>query len=340
MAVRMKDIARDLNVSVDTVSKVLRNNADISEATRERVLKRMQELNYRPNLAARALVTGRTDMIGLIVPGLVQPFFANVAKGLSKVLSANGYSLLIASSEEDASLELREIDSLIARRVDVLVLASSLWTVECFGKISAHKIPYVLLDRKFAGLEANFVGVDDVQVGRLATQHLVEQGCRKIAHIRGTETSSAAGRQEGYRKVLEEHDLQRPPKHVVMAQSVDNAGDESGYEAMQKLLKLDERPDAVFCYNDSTALGAMTAIHDAGLRVPEDVALVGCGNVPYSRLLGVPLTSVDQQSLAIGEQAAKLALKLRKAKKAIRPKEILLEPTLVPRASSIRRLSS
>ncbi len=192
MAVRMKDIAQDLGVSVVTVSKVLRNHSDISPETRERVLKRMKELNYRPNLAARALVTGRTNMIGLVVPDLVHPFFAEVAKGLSKVLRKKGFSLVISSSEEDPELEQQEIDNLLARGVDALILASTQWTVESFRRIEEQKTPYVLLDRKFSGLHANFVGVDDDLVGFLATKHLIEQGCRTIAHIRGTDTSTAA----------------------------------------------------------------------------------------------------------------------------------------------------
>ena len=125
MPVRMKDIARDLGVSVVTVSKVLRNHSDIGEETRERVLKRMKELNYRPNLAARALVTGHSLTMGLVVPDLVHPFFAEVAKGISRTLRKKGYSLLISSSEEDAELEQQEIEQLLARRVDALVVASA-----------------------------------------------------------------------------------------------------------------------------------------------------------------------------------------------------------------------
>src|SRR5690349_6833248 len=143
MPVRLKDIARDLNVSIVTVSKVLRNHGDISEATRRRVLQRVKELNYRPNLAARALVTGRTYTMGLVVPDLVHPFFAEVAKGLSRALRKQGYSLLISSSEEDAELEQQEIDQLLARRVDALVVASAQATVEPFRRLEEQKIPYV-----------------------------------------------------------------------------------------------------------------------------------------------------------------------------------------------------
>ena len=336
MAVRMKDIARDLGVSIVTVSKVLRNHSDISRETRDRVLKRMRELNYRPNLAARALVTGKTFMTGLIVPDLVHPFFAEVAKGLARVLRTKSYSLVIASSEEDPKLEQEEIESLLARRVDALILASTQWTVESLRRIEEQRTPYVLLDRKFIGLPANFVGVDDELVGLTATEHLIEQGCRRIAHIRGAETSTAAGRLEGYRQALKRHDLPFRPDYVAMGKSADDAGDVSGNEAMQRLLAVEPRPDAVFCYNDPTAMGAMKAILNAGLRVPEDVAVVGCGNVNYSELLRVQLTSIDQQCPLIGEKAAELALKLIEAKAPVRPQEILLTPRLVVRASSKR----
>src|SRR5258708_28600628 len=152
MAVRMKDIARDLGVSVVTISKVLRNHSDISTETRERVLKRMKELNYRPNLAARALITGKTQTMGLVVPGLVHSFFAQVAKGISSILREQSYSLLITSSEEDVALEQQEIDQMVAHRVDTLLIASTQWTVETLRRIEEHQTPYVLLDRRFSGL--------------------------------------------------------------------------------------------------------------------------------------------------------------------------------------------
>ena len=260
MTVRMKDIARDLGVSVVTVSKVLRNHSDISQETRERVLKRMKELNYRPNLAARALVTGRTNALGFVVPDLVHPFFAQVAKGLSRVLRKKGFSLVIASSEEDAELEQQEIEQLLARRVDALVVASTQWTVESFRRIEEQKTPYVLIDRRFVGLQANFVGVDDEAVGSLATEHLIEQGCRKIAHIRGPEVSTAVGRVEGYKRALAKRGLSPMPGYIVTGRSGDDSGDISGCEAMRHLLSLDPRPDGVFCYNDPTAMGALKAL--------------------------------------------------------------------------------
>src|ERR1700687_5398206 len=147
MATTMKDIARDLSVSVVTVSKVLRNHSDIGEQTRKRILQRMKEVNYQPNPAARTLVSGRTNLVGLIVPDLVYPFFAQVAKGISAKLRAQEYSLIIASSEDDPSMERREIDQMLARRVDALILASTQSSVESLRRIQEQSVPFVLLDR-------------------------------------------------------------------------------------------------------------------------------------------------------------------------------------------------
>jgi LacI family transcriptional regulator len=336
MAARLKDIARDLNLSVVTVSKVLRNHPDISSETRERVLKRMKELHYRPNLAARALVTGRSNIAGLVVPDLVHPFFGQVAKAISSVLRKKGYSLVLSSSEDDPELEQQEIDQLLARRVDVLIVASTQSTVETFRRLEEQKVPYVLIDRKFDELPANFVGVDDEAVGALATTHLVEIGCRRIAHIGGPKVSTALGRADGFRLALRANHMASPGEYVAMREHGDDAGEASGYEAMKQLLELKARPDGVFCYNDPTAMGAMKAVLEAGLRVPEDVAIVGCGNVAYADFLKVPLTSVDQQSDAIGERTARMALGLLEGGAAVKPKTVLLEPKLVIRASTTR----
>src|SRR5258708_28426517 len=185
MPVRMKDIAQELGVSVVTVSKVLRNHSDISLETRERVLRAMKEQNYRPNLAARALVTGRSFIVGLVVPDLVHPFFGVVAKGLSKALRKKDYNLVLASSEEDPALEREEIEQMLARRVDAIAVASSQTSTESFQRIEEHGTPFILIDRKFPGMDANFIGVDDEAVGVQVTEHLIQAGCRRIAHIGG-----------------------------------------------------------------------------------------------------------------------------------------------------------
>jgi LacI family transcriptional regulator len=337
MAITMKDIAKDLGVSVVTVSKVLRNHSDISAETRKRVQQRVKELNYQPNPAARALLTGRTNLIGLIVPALVHPFFSQVAKGISARLRSKEYGLIISSSEDDPQLERREIDQMLARRVDALILASTQSDANSLRKIQEQGVPYILLDRKMPDVEANFVGIDDVTAGIQATSHLIEIGCKTIAHIAGPGVSTALDRQAGYSRTLAKHGLSLPPRYVVARAHMDDSGDAAGYEGMKQLLACEPRPDGVFCCNDPIAMGAMRAILEAGLKIPEDVAVVGCGNLHYDDLLLVPLTSIDQDSDGLGASAAKLALSIIKNKSKASPKTILLGSKLVVRESSQRK---
>lgn len=338
MPVRMKDIARELGISVVTVSKVLRNHPDIGEQTRTRVLKRMKELNYQPNLAARSLSTGHTMSIGLVVPDLLHPFFARIAAVVSAELRKQSYGLVISSSEEDPDLERKEIEQLIARQVDVLLIASAQRGVESFRYIERQKVPYVLMDRSFARLKANFVGIDDQAAGALATGHLIEQGCLRIAHIRGPKVSTAIGRLEGYRQALAAAKRKPLAEHIVsLGSSGDHRGEPGGYACAKKLLAGKNRPDGIFCFNDPSALGTMRAILEAGLRIPEDIAVVGCGNLSYSDFLRVPLSSIDQDCRMMGEKAAALALALAQSKKPAHPKSEVIAPTLVVRASSLRK---
>ena len=336
MAITMKDIARDLGVSVVTVSKVLRNHSDISAATRKRVQQRVKELNYQPNPAARALLTGRTNLIGLIVPDLVHPFFSQIAKGISAGIRSKKYGLIISSSEDDPQLEIREIDQMLARRVDALILASTQSNADSVQRIQDQNVPYILLDRKIPGLEANFVGINDVTAGIQATTHLIEIGCKTIAHIAGSGVSTALDRKAGYSMTLAKHGLSLAPQYLVARAHMDDSGDTSGYEGMKQLLACGPRPDGVFCGNDPIAMGAMRAILEAGLKIPKDVAVVGCGNLHYDDLLRVPLTSIDQDSDGLGASAATLALSIVKSRSKTPPKTILLGSKLVVRASSQR----
>lgn len=332
MAVRLKDIARDLGVSVVTVSKVLRGNTDISDETRKRVLKRMKELNYQPNMMARGLASGRTYTVGLVVPDLVHPFFAEFAKSLSGVLRAADRALILASSEEDPEIEQKEIRTLLRRGVDVLLIASCQARLRNFYDLG-DRTPYLLFDRNFPHLAAHYVGSDDVRVGEMATRHLIELGRTRIAHIGGKNTSPSLDRLEGFRKAMAEARLPVSEAHVVAKERMEETGDLVGFAAMQDLLRTKPRPDAVFCYNDLTAVGAIESVLEAGLRVPEDVAVIGCGNFRYAGYLKVPLSSIDHGVAELGRIAGELALDL-----SIRPeqppKSVLLTPTLVVRRST------
>jgi len=334
MAVTMLDIAKGLNVSVVTVSKVLRNKGKISAATRKRVLQRAKELHYQTNWVARSLVTRRTFTIGLLLPDFTHPFFAEIAKAVAESVRPEGYHVIISYFEEDSDLERTEAESLVARQVDGLIMASaqSAEHLDLFEGIRRRKVPFVLIDRPIAGVNASFVGVDNEAIGLLATTHLIDQGCRRIAHLRGPALGIAAARLAGYRRALEKHHLKVPPSYVVDA-SYEHS---TGYKATRKLLRSNPMPDGIFCYNDPVAIGAMKAIFDAGFSIPGDVALVGAGNVHYSDVLAVPLTTVDQGTAEIGRQAAELLLEQIGSKRALRPRKVLIAPKLVVRQSTQR----
>jgi len=332
----MKDIAADLGVSLMTVSKGLRNEPDVGEVTRQRILKRAKELNYLPNADARSLATGKSRLIGLVVPDLLHPFFADVAHGLSMTLRREGYFLIVTSSEEDPELEKKEIEQLLSRRLDALVIASVGSNAKAFERIVAQQTPYILIDRKFPGDSGYFVGCDDTQIGMLATEHLIEMGCKRIAHIRGPRNSTGNGRLRGYKKALAKHGLRLDEEYVVAGKKPDIDGQHSGAAATTHLLNLKRRPDAIFCFNDPLAVGALKTLLERKIGVPEEVALIGCGNIHYDDSLRVPLSSVDQQSHQIGERAALLALDLIKSRERGQSCQILLEPAVVARSSSRR----
>lgn len=334
MPVTMLDIARDVNVSVVTVSKVLRNQGRISEATRKLVLRRARELNYQMNWVARSLVTRRTYTIGLVLPEFAHPFFGEIARAVGRTVRPHGYHLLISSFEEDPEVEASEVDSLLARQVDGLIIASAqpLRQLTMFKRVQQRKTPLVLIDRPVPGLSACFVGVDNAAIGMLGTEHLIKHGCRRIAHLRGPEVGIAEQRLEGYNKALLKAGMRLSSDYVVTG----GRGDESGYEGMRHLLRLNQPPDGVFCFNDPVAIGAMRAVLEAGLRLPCDVALVGAGNVHYSDMLSVPLTTIDQRTSRIGELASELLLDRIAAKRTLRPKTILIPPKLLERDSTRR----
>ena len=339
MAVRLKDIARDLGVSVVTVSKVLRGNADIGDATRQRVLKRMKELNYQPNMMARGLASGRTFTVGLVVPDLVHPFFGEFAKSLGGVLRTSSRALILASSEEDPDVERQEIRTLLNRGVDVLIIASCQANLRNFYELGDDRTPYLLFDRNFPHLAAHFVGSDDVLVGEMATNHLIEIGRKRIAHIGGKNSSPSFDRLRGYRNALVTAGLPSPDNLVVSRERVEEGGDVIGFQVMQELLTHKSRPDAVFCYNDLTAVGAIEATLQAGLRVPEDIAFIGCGNLRYANYLRVPLSSIDHDTAALGRIAGQLVLDLSTEPQQD-PRQILVPSTLVARESTIGVTSS
>ena len=215
MVVRLKDIAEELGISIVTVSKALRDRPDVSKKTRAKILERVKHLNYRPNLAARSLVTGRSSLVGLVVPDLIHPFFSEIAKALSTALRKKDYFLLVSSSESDPTLEQDEIEHMLAHRLDCFVVASCQKNADHLRKIGQAGVPLILLDRSFPGFSCNFVGVNDYNIGMLATEHLIAQGRKRIAHIRGPETNVGNRRADGFVDAMKKHGLKAPDGYII-----------------------------------------------------------------------------------------------------------------------------
>lgn len=332
---RMKDIADDLGISIVTVSRAFRDFPDIALETKARVLKRAQELNYRPNLLASSLVTGRSLLVGLVVPDLIHPFFSEVAKSLSAALRKTNYFVIISSSENDPQLERDEIDHMLAHHLDCFVVASCQKETDSLKQIVDSGVPLVLLDRNFENFPCNFVGVNDYRVGQLATEHLFAQGFKRIAHIRGPVTDIGNNRARGYLDTIRRNDPSIRGDFVVFInECCDSNGEALGAKAMDRILNLIPRPDAVFCYNDTVAIGAMEKAFQAGLRIPTDIAFLGCGNFHYSSKLRVPLSSIDQKARELGERAAKMVSSILAKPSTTRFRSVVLEPELVVRESS------
>jgi LacI family transcriptional regulator len=333
--VRMKDIARDLGVSAVTVSKVLRDHPDIGQATKERVLQRVRELQYRPNLMARGLVTGRTSLIALVIPDLVHAFFAEVGIALSEILRKQGYTTLIAWTAEDEALQLSEIEHLLSVGVDAMVIATSGSDTACFKLLEDRGVPFVLLDRDVPSIRAPYVGVDDLEIGRMATEYLIKTGCKRIGHIMGPPMSPGELRFKGYKQALEAAGLPFREKHVVTPLEPGPRSFQHGFEATQRLLQQKPKVDAIFCFNDPMAVGAVEAALAAGLRIPRDVSIIGVSNHPLGQALRLPLSTIDQDSKTLGEKTAKAVLAaVSQNKKAHAPRRIVLKPKLVIRATT------
>ena len=329
MPTTLGDIARALNVSKMTVSRAINNHPEINAETRARVLAAAQKMNYRPNQFARALTSKHSYLIGIVVPDLMHSYFAEICRGVESHARPAGYQNLICSTDEDARKELDETEAL-STRTDGLIVASSLNETRVYRRLLREGGKIVLIDRLLDGLRCPAVTTDDVQVGRLATEHLIKLGHRRIGHLRGTSASTSQGRFEGYKQTMSKARL-RVDKSLVH----DCGFTESdGRAAMTDWIANGDLPTAIFAANDPAAIGAMSALNDAGLGVPNDVAIVGAGNIHYGDMLRVPLTTVSWSTAAMGQAAAELLLELIEGKtKSAKPRRVIIPPELVVRRS-------
>lgn len=326
MPVTLEDIARALNVSKMTVSRAINNHPEISSETRARILAMAQKMKYRPNQFARALMTKQSYLIGIVVPDLMHSYFAEICRGVESHARPAGYQNLICSTDEEPRKEMDEIEALLSR-TDGLIVASTLSASEAkfYKRLISDGAKIVLIDRLLEGLRCSAVTTDDVQVGTLATEHLIKLGHRRIGHLRGPEVSTALKRLQGYREAMSKAKLKLLVRDCGFTET-------DGYAAMQQWIAAGDLPPAIFAANDPAAIGAMAAANEAGLKVPGDVAFVGAGSIHYGDMLRVPLTTVSWSKAEMGQAAATLLLELIDGKKKHRT--ITVPPELLIRQSS------
>lgn len=301
----LTDIAAELNVSPMTVSRALRGAKGVSEETVARVREYVRQVNYHPNLVARSLAARRTNAFGIIVPNLRHSFWLDMVRGVEEVARQAGYHVLLSHSNDDVQLERGEIWTLVSRWVDVLLVASSDpdANADLMREVTASGVPVILFDRYGERIATPGVYADDFHGAVQATQHLVGLGYRRIAHMAGDMAySPAQERAAGYRHVMAEASLE---PLVVEG----GFGEENGYQGMRNLLDT-HNVEAVFVSHDPSAIGALLATLDRGLRVPEDIALVGFADMQCASHVAVPLTTVSQPKVELGEALGHLALRL------------------------------
>lgn len=329
MAATIKDIAKILNVTNATVSKALNDRKDISEEMKIRVRKVAKELNYKPNILARGLVKNESKTIGLIIPDITNPFYPEIAQGIEETINNDDYSLILCNSNWDKTKENNHINLLIGKKVDGLIIAPI--GIEQADVVEVD-FPIVTVGNKNKTIEENYVVIDDEKGGYIATSHLIENGCRNVLFVGGQENVlSNKDRLRGYKRALLENNMEVKENNIYS----NNFKRESGYIIFKKIISANEIPDGVFAGNDILALGVMQAIRESGLRIPEDIKIVGFDDIIYSQYPEIALTTIVQPKYEMGVLAAKLLLSKIKNPK-LKIENIILEPKIVIRKTSIR----
>ncbi len=306
----------------------------MSIETKNAVLKVAKRLNYQPNLLASALRKGKSNLVGIIVPRAHSNFFSSVVENIEETLNGKGYNVVITQSNESYRKECKNIDALLHIQVDGIIasLANETVDLKYFNKIISNGVPLVMFDRSEDVLKADYIGINDYGSSKLVVDHLVEQGCKRIAHIAGfANTRIYKNRIEGYKDALAENGL--PLDADLLVESKLTIKD--GRDIMEHFLAMPERPDAVYAAGDYAALGALQTLIEHGIPVPKEMALVGFSNEPFTSLVAPSITTIDQHSAQIGKLAAESFLKKVEGTSEDLDK-IILEPELLIRASSMK----
>ena len=332
----MADLARELNVSMTTISRALSDHFSIGPAMKQKVLKLAKKYNYQPNHLASALRKGKSKLLGVVVPYIEGRFFPSVVHGIETAASKAGYNVIICQSNEDVAQEHRSLDSLLSAQVAGVLVSLSRTTrdYQHFDQLRSRGVPLVYFDRVMEGDDVNAVVLDDREGGYLATRHLLAQGCRRVAHLAGPQHLNIyKNRRQGYFDALRAAGLPEDERLVIYTDMLQ----EQGAAGLRQLLALPNPPDAVFAAGDFSALGAMQEARRQGLRVPDDVAIAGFSNESFTLVAEPNITTVDQRCEEMGQAAVRLLLEAIDSKGvAFAPRQVSLRPELLVRGSSLR----
>lgn len=333
MAVTLNDIANKAGVSVSTVSRVLNHKTKkyrISEETENLIKQAAKKLNYKPNQLARGLRLKKTHTIGLIVPDISNPFFAHVTRIIQTHAYRAGYSLIVCNTDEDINTELEQVELLISKGVDGFIVMPVGTTFAHIKKLLDDSVPLVLLDRSFDDLETNSVVVDNYTGAYKATEYLISMGHTKIAVIQGLpDTHTNNARVKGYLDALKAGGIDINNNYIVGK----DFRKENGYIETKFLLGLEERPTAIFTTSDLITLGALEAVSEENLIIPDDLSLVSFDDIDFAPFLFAPLTAVRQPKEIMGEVAVKLLIDDLKSRVNHEHRKIVLKSDLVVRGS-------
>ena len=336
----MADLARELGVSMTTISRALSDHFSIGPAMKQKVLKLAKKYSYQPNHLASALRKGKSKLLGIMVPYIEGRFFPSVVHSIETAASKAGYNVIICQSNEDVLQEQRSLESLLSAQVAGVLVSLSRTTLDHrhFNKLRSRGVPLVYFDRVVEGENVNAVVLDDREGGYLSTRHLIGQGCRRIAHLAGPQHLNIyKNRRQGYFDALREAGLPEEESLVVYSDMLQ----EQGAEGLRQLLTLPRPPDAVFAAGDYCALGAMQEARRQGLRIPADLAIAGFSNESFTVVTEPTITTVDQRCEEMGKAAMRLLLQVIEANGApFSPRQVVLYPQLLVRQSSLRHLEA
>lgn len=331
----IRDVAVKAGVSTTTVSHVLNQSRFVSAESTRRVRRAMAELRYQPNALARSLRQSQTRTLGVIVPDSANPFFAEVIRGIEAVAYGKGYTVLFGSSEDNAEKEAAYLRIFMEKQVDGLAMFTLGQNTKYLKQLLEQRLPIVIMDREFKGVAASYVISDDLKGGFQATEHLIQLGHQRIACISGdAPTGTGAVRMHGYKQALVRHGIRYDRELVIPA----DFKPEGGYAAAQQLLNNPRRPTAIFTCNDLMAIGAIGAIHDMGLTVPEDISIVGFDDIELAAYTFPPLTTVRQPKYEIGSLTARVLLEGIESGNPLRADKHILTTTLVIRKSTQKKI--